>query len=91
MRFAVLMRKQKMDNPWVSYRWLPLEVLPDFEQYQSQSPNSIIGKFHERDSEGETWLFRGFELNLYQDEAEGYYLNTSATNPSWFVMWRMDS
>ena len=23
MRFAVLMRKQNLDNPWVSYRWVP--------------------------------------------------------------------
>jgi len=90
MRFAVLMRKQKMDNPWVSHRWVPLEVLPDFEQYASQSPNSVTGRFHGQDSEGETWLFTGFELNLYQDEAEGYYLNTSATKPCWFVMWRLE-
>lgn len=90
MRFAVLMRKQKMDNPWVSYRWVPQEVLPDFGQYESKSPNSIEGKFHESDSDGETWLFTGFELDLFQDESEGYYLNTSATKPCWFVMWRLE-
>jgi Protein of unknown function (DUF3305) len=90
MRFAVLMRKQKMDNPWVSYRWIPQEVLPNFGQYESKSPNSIMGKFHERDAEGESWLFTGFDLDLFQDESEGYYLNTSATKPCWFVMWRLE-
>jgi hypothetical protein len=72
MRFAVLMRKQNIDNPWISYRWAPQEVLPDF------------------DAEGESWLFTGFELNLFPDEAEGYYLNVSATTPAWFVMWRLE-
>ena len=90
MRFAVLMRKQKMDNPWVSHRWVPQEVLPDFGQFESKTPNSITGKFHERDADGETWLFTGFELDLFQDESEGYYLNTSAPKPCWFVMWRIE-
>ena len=90
MRFAVLMRKQKMDNPWVSHRWFPQEVLPDFGQFENITPNSITGKFHERDADSETWLFTGFELDLFQDESEGYYLNTSATTPCWFVMWRLE-
>ncbi|WP_251372637.1 DUF3305 domain-containing protein [Polynucleobacter sp. MWH-UH25E] len=84
------MRKQKIDNPWVSHRWVPQEVFPDFGQFESKSPNSITGKFHERDADGETWLFTGFELDLFQDESEGYYLNTSATTPCWFVMWRLE-
>jgi hypothetical protein len=31
MRFAVLMRKQYLDNPWISHKWVPQEVLPDYE------------------------------------------------------------
>lgn len=92
MRFAVLMRKQNMDNPWVSYRWVPHEVLPDFGQIHPQGfENGLIsGQFLGRDAEGESWLFTGFELNLFPDEAEGYYLNLSATTPCWFVMWRLE-
>ena len=92
MRFAVLMRKQNIDNPWISYRWAPQEVLPDFGQYDSQKQPSkpICGQFLGRDDGGESWLFTGFELNLFPDEAEGYYLNVSATTPSWFVMWRLE-
>jgi hypothetical protein len=92
MRFAVLMRKHNLDNPWVSYRWAPQEVLPDFGQFNSQSleSDSISGQFLGRDDEGESWLFTGFELNLFPDEAEGYYLNVSATTPAWFVMWRLE-
>lgn len=92
MRFAVLMRKQNMDNPWISYRWVLQEVLPDFGQFSAnhEQINRIAGKFLERDSEGESWLFTGYELNLFPDEAEGYYLNVSATTPCWFVMWRLE-
>ena len=90
MRFAVLMRKQNMDNPWVSYRWVPHEVLPDFGQFSSNPSQAVAGQFLGRDTEGESWLFTGFELNLFPDEAEGYYLNVSATTPCWFVMWRLE-
>jgi hypothetical protein len=90
MRFAVVMRKQNVDNPWVSYRWVPQEVLPDFGEFHTNTSNSICGKFLERDANGESWLFTGFELDLFLDEAEGYYLNVSATTPCWFVMWRLE-
>ena len=90
MRFAVLMRKQNMDNPWVSYRWVPQEVVPDLGQFSSKQSNTISGQFLGRDPEGESWLFTGYELDLFPDEAEGYYLNVSATTPSWFVMWRLE-
>ena len=92
MRFAVLMRKQNLDNPWVSYRWVPQEVLPDFGQFNSpeRESNLMSGQFLGRDANGESWLFTGYELDLFLDEAEGYYLNVSATTPSWFVMWRLE-
>ncbi|WP_251375059.1 DUF3305 domain-containing protein [Polynucleobacter sp. MWH-UH35A] len=84
------MRKQNIDNPWVSYRWVPQEVLPDFGQFNSNPNNLISGQFLGRDVDGESWLFTGYELDLFLDEAEGYYLNVSATSPSWFVMWRLE-
>ena len=90
MRFAVVMRKQNIDNPWVSYRWVPQEVLPDFGQFNSAQNKAISGQFLGRDADGESWLFTGYELDLFPDEAEGYYLNVSATTPSWFVMWRLE-
>ena len=92
MHFAVLMRKQSIDNPWISDRWAPQEVLPDFGQFdaQKQAGKPICGQFLARDEGGESWLFTGYELNLFPDEAEGYYLNVSATTPSWFVMWRQE-
>jgi len=92
MRFAVLMRKQFVDNPWISYRWAPQEVLPDFGQFNHVAADAgkIVGQFLGRDDEVESWLFTGYELNLFPDEAEGYYLNLSAAQPCWFVMWRLE-
>ncbi|HBK42756.1 MULTISPECIES: DUF3305 domain-containing protein [unclassified Polynucleobacter] len=92
MRFAVLMRKQFVDNPWISYRWEPREVLPDFGEFNNATADEgkIIGQFLGRDDQGESWLFTGYELNLFPDEAEGYYLNLSAPQPCWFVMWRLE-
>lgn len=92
MRFAVLMRKQFVDNPWISFRWAPQEVLPDFGQFNSAAGDDgkIIGQFLGRDDQGESWLFTGYELNLFPDEGEGYYLNLSAPQPCWFVMWRLE-
>ena len=33
MRFAIVIRKQKIDNPWQNYRWKPIEVIPDIGQF----------------------------------------------------------
>ncbi len=61
MRFAVVIRKQNIDNPWVSYRWAPQEVLPDFGQFNANQSNSISGQLLGRDDAGESWLFTGYE------------------------------
>jgi len=94
MRFAVVMRKQAIDNPWVSHRWTPVEVFADSGQFEENgvaiTTTNPLGRFIERDAEGETWLFRGFELDLFPDEAEGYFLNATAAEPCWFVMWRLE-
>ena len=94
MHFAVVMRKQKMTNQWVSHRWFPQEVIPDMGQFGADAventPQKISGRFLERNDLGESWLFTGFSLNLFADEAEGYYLNVIAQSPCWFVMWRLE-
>ena len=45
----------------------------------------------ERDEQGESWLFAGFDFNFFRDEAEGYFLNSTSPEPCWFVMWRMET
>lgn len=58
-------------------------MLPDYGQFNPNSGNSITGQFLGRDEGGELWLLTGYELDLFPDEAEGYYLNVFATLPSW--------
>jgi hypothetical protein len=29
-------------------------------------------------------------VSLFKDEGEGYFLNLTSGNPSWFVIWRVD-
>lgn len=36
------------------------------------------------------WLFPGFDIKLFSDEGEGYYLNISSATPCWFIMWRIE-
>ena len=35
-------------------------------------------------------LYPYFTLELFRDEAEGYFLNLRTGTPVWFVMWRID-
>ncbi|HEX6362119.1 MAG TPA: DUF3305 domain-containing protein, partial [Albitalea sp.] len=35
-------------------------------------------------------LHPGFAVELFADEAEGYYLNLASGAPVWFVQWRLD-
>jgi hypothetical protein len=77
---AVVMRRVPLVNRWVSEKWEPAEVRPDAQA------TAIV-----RSSEGtDTWLWRGFALDLHPSEGEGYYLNMSAPDPRVFVMWRME-
>jgi hypothetical protein len=37
----------------------------------------------------ESRVFGPFDISLFKDEAEGYFLNTSSGDPRAFVMWRL--
>jgi len=39
------------------------------------------------DAERAQWLYPGFRLELFHDEAEGYYLNLNSPQPFVFVNW----
>ena len=44
---------------------------------------------YKNDSE-ESWLHPGYKVELFKDDAEGYYLNATTEAPGWFVLWRME-
>ena len=44
----------------------------------------------ERARQEQRWLHPNFEVALFRDDCEGYYLNYTTDAPCWFVLWRMD-
>ena len=80
-RIAVILRRDTVEGRWESHRWDLHAVVPD------------VGGLARATAEDERTLLRihpGFELVLYRDEAEGYYLNASSEAPSVFVSLRVD-
>lgn len=104
LALAVSMRLEALDNPWQSHRWEVDQVHVDMGQFNEPAQYEIMigngfitayqlapSDFAEQDKPVlEKWLFKGFHLDLFVDEAEGYYLNVSSPEPSWLVMWRME-
>ena len=78
---AVILRRETVEGRWESHRWDLHAVVPD-----------VGGETRSTEEDARTLqrLFPGFELVLYRDEAEGYYLNVATPAPCWFVLWRME-
>jgi hypothetical protein len=77
------MQRKALQNRWQSVMWEPLGIVANHSG--SGEPSLLV-------EEGgiAQWLHPGFELKLFRDETEGYYLNVSANEPRVFVMWRME-
>lgn len=79
---GVIMQRKPLDNRWQPFQWQPVEILAPVE---AGAPRCL----HD-DPSDLRWLHTGFEVRLYTDEAEGYFLNADAPVPCWFIMWRME-
>ena len=84
MPISVVMQRHAIDNRWQPFQWRPLEII-DATNLQSAAPHCMRS-----DADNVHWLFGGFEIKLFSDEGEGYFLNISAPTPCWFIMWRME-
>ena len=69
---------------WQSWRWELAEVIEQQDGFGTE-PRLLF----KSDAE-ERWLHPGFKVELFTDDAEGYYLNVSTDAPCWFVLWRME-
>lgn len=78
---AVVMERTRLDNPWQSQKWEPVGVLPDMQK-DGAAPSLL-----QEDQVRAQWLHPGFKLELFHDEAEGYYLNLASPEPYVFVNW----
>ena len=76
---AVVMRREHIDNRWQSWRWVLAEVIA-----QEPGFGTVPRLMHKTEGE-ELWLYPGFQVELFPDDAEGYYLNASTEAPGWFA------
>ncbi len=74
---AVVVERRALQSRWASSECVAAAVRPDVAA--SVVPDDVPGVAQ--------WLFPGFTLTLYRDEAEGYFLNES--NPQAFVWIKM--
>jgi hypothetical protein len=78
---AVILERRPVKSRWASHQWQAAGVIPDV----GGEPRVLL----ERDGMLQR-VFPGFEVVLFRDEAEGYYLNVSSGEPCAFVSVRTD-
>ena len=87
MSVAVLMRREPVQGPmarWQPWRWTVAEVVPH-EPGFGQQPRCL------RESGSEAlWLHPDWTVELFTDDAEGYWLNATSPEPAFFVLWRLN-
>jgi len=81
---GIVMQRIALQNRWQPYQWRPLEIVGE-----AVTPDGA-GRCLRAEDGDTRWLFPGFEVRLFSDEAEGYFLNINAAAPCWFIMWRLD-
>lgn len=82
VRVAVVMERTALANRWQSERWEPVSIVPD------EGVDTAPRLLHQEPCQSQ-WLHPGFVVELFRDEAEGYYLNLTATKPFAFVNWEL--
>ena len=81
------MRHERISGPasrWQSWRWVLADVVENELGFGEQARLLYQSESEQR------WLHPGFLVELFTDDAEGYYLNVTTDAPCWFVLWRMD-
>jgi hypothetical protein len=81
---AVIMRRERLASRWQPWRWTLDDVVPQEAGFGTEP------RLLRQDETGERWLHPGFVVELFRDDAEGYYLNLTTPAPCWFVLWRME-
>jgi hypothetical protein len=84
IKIGVVMQRTPLTNRWQPFQWRPMEIVGDALASKNDARCLLDGPDDTR------WLFTGFDIRLYTDEAEGYFLNISSPTPCWFIMWRME-
>lgn len=97
----VVMRREPVSGPmsrWQAWRWVLADVLlhsnPDettaSEPAASHEPQAVEPVEGSAEHPGTYWLFPRFRVELFRDDAEGYFLNLNSPSPCFWVVWRPD-
>ena len=80
-KISIILEREAVESRWESHRWQVLGVIPDVggEARNILEDAATLQRVHP-----------GFDVTLFRDEAEGYYLNASSEAPSVFVSVRID-
>ena len=84
LRVAVVMERETAPNRWEDWRFRIAEVVPHEDAF------GLEARVLRDDGKLQRTLHPGFTLELFRDEAEGYWLNLTSGSPVWFVVWRID-
>ena len=84
----VVMERVPIVSRWASEKWQPAAVLPAGPPASDLVVVPDVPVCLADGPEGTQWRFPGFALELHRSEAEGYFLNITAPQPSVFVLWR---
>ena len=84
---AVIMRRERIVGAmsrWQAWRWVLENVMP--QENGIPAGSYLLSK----NEDAERWLHVGYKVELFTDDAEGYYLNVTTASPCWFVLWRIE-
>jgi hypothetical protein len=79
------MERDRQPNRWEDWRHRVVEVVPHEDAF-GDAPRVLRD-----DGRLLRSLHPAFRVELYRDEAEGYFLNLDSGAPVWFVLWRSDA
>jgi hypothetical protein len=80
---AVVMERRLLQSRWATEVWSPVDVV------EQVGDESVAPELLEQSETRQRWLHPGFLVELFRDEAEGYYLNLTTERPFAFVEWEM--
>ena len=79
---SVVMQRRALQNRWQSEVWEPVSVLPGHSEGEPRIADAQPGITR--------WVSPRMEIMLRVADADGYFLNVSTSEPSVFVLWRME-
>lgn len=98
----VVMRREPVSGPmsrWQAWRWVLADVVVRTDpedtgpapEHETHEPHAVVPvETAGSDPQATHWLHPRFRVELFRDDAEGYFLNLNSPNPCFWVFWRAD-